>query len=124
MFGAAAAEFVLWPKFGTSTYSCWRCSRWRFLSGSALRARRGTQLASGPAVSGRGVRKAGTAAPAPEPEPQFDPAAAQVAESVPLDRAEPKIVHPEVAPNAPSPEVSSPGLQPGDGSHPSPDAPR
>lgn len=125
VFGAAAAEFVLWPKFGTSTYFLLALLALAdFLSGLALRARRGTQLASGPAVSARGVRKAGTAAPAPEPEPQFDPAAAPVAESVPLDRAEPKIVHPEVAPNAPSPEVSSSGLQPGDGSHPSPDAPR
>ena len=25
VFGAAAAEFVLLPKFGTSTFSCWRC---------------------------------------------------------------------------------------------------
>jgi hypothetical protein len=70
----------------------------------------------------------------PASEPRFDsvpapsvPPAASVAESVLLDRPEPKIVHPDVAPPEPSgessPEVPSPGLQPGNGSAPSPDPP-
>jgi hypothetical protein len=40
-----------------------------------------------------------------------------------LDHPPPKIVHDaEAAPAAPSPEVPSPGLQPSEGSPPSPDA--
>ena len=64
------------------------------------------------------------------PEPQFGPepappvpAATTVAESVLLDHAEPKIVHPDVASNTPSPEVPSPGPQPGNGPASSPDTP-
>lgn len=123
VFGCAAAEFLLWPRFGSSTYFLLALlALVDFLSGIALRTRRGMQLASAPAVSRRGARKADTAAPEPQFEPA--PAPAPVTESVPLDRAEPKFAHPEVTPNAPSPEVPSPGLQPGDASHPSPDAPR
>src|SRR5215213_5688072 len=41
LFGAAAAEFVLWPKFGTSTYFLMTAlSLVDFLSGLALRTRR------------------------------------------------------------------------------------
>jgi hypothetical protein len=118
VFGGAAAEFVLLPQFGTSTFFLLTLlALVDFLSGIALRRRRGTQAA----------RKAEAA----EPESQFVPvstpapsAPAPAAEAVPLDRVEPKIVHPEATPTAPSPQVPSPGLQPGDGSHPSPDKPR
>ena len=126
VFGAAAAEFVLWPKFGTSTFFLLALLALAdFLSGIALRTRRRMPMASAPAVSRR-ERKADAAAPQPqlEPVPAPAPSAAPVAESIPLDRVEPKIGHPEVTPLAPSPEVPSPGLQPGDGSHPSPDTPR
>ncbi len=126
VFGGAAAEFVLLPQFGTSTFFLLTLlALVDFLSGISLRRRRGTQAA--PAVSRRDARKAELA----EPEARFEPvstpapsAPAPVAETVPHDHAEPKIVHPEVTPPAPSPEVPSPGLQPGDGSHPSPDRPR
>jgi hypothetical protein len=126
VFGGAAAEFVLLPQFGTSTFFLLTLlALVDFLSGISLRRRRGTQAA--PAVSRRDARKAELA----EPEARFEPvstpapsAPAPVAEAVPQDRAEPKIVHPEATPPAPSPEVPSPGLQPGDGSHPSPDRPR
>lgn len=126
VFGGAVAEFMLWPKFGTSTYFLLAMlALVDFLSGIALRTRRGALAGSAPAVSRRSARKADTAAP----EPPFDPAPApvpsalaSVAQPAPRDRPEPKIVHPEV--NTPSPEVPSPRLQPGDGSHPSPDAPR
>jgi hypothetical protein len=130
VFGAAVAEFLLWPRFGTSTYFLLAMlALVDFLSGIALRARRGMQVASGPAVSRREARKAAM----PATEPQFDPApapappastpaAAPVAEPV-VDHPEPKIVQPEATPAGLSPEVPSPGLQPG-GPVPSPDAPR
>jgi hypothetical protein len=118
VFGAAAAEFVLWPKFATSTYFLLTAlSLVDFLSGVALRTRRGA--AAAPAVLKKSARKAEPPAanePAFDPEPApAVPAAASVAESVPLD-------HP-VAPNAASPEVPSPGLQPGSGTPPSSDTP-
>jgi hypothetical protein len=114
VFGAAAAEFVLWPKFGTSTYFLLTSlALVDFLSGLALRRRRGAVAATAPAMSKKSARQA---------EPPFAsapassvPATASVTESVPLD-------HP-VAPNAASPEVPSPGLQPGSGAQPSPGTP-
>jgi hypothetical protein len=126
IFGGAAAEFLLWPRFGTSTFFLLAMlALVDFLSGIALRARRGMQVASGLAVSGRAARK-----PAAATEPEFDPApapsvpaAASVGESVLLDHPEPKIVHSEVTPRAPSPGVPSPELQPDNGSPGSPEAP-
>ena len=124
----AGAEFALLPQFGTSTFFLLTTlSLVDFLSGIALRARRGT------AASGAAARR--DSAAAPKPEPQFDPPvastpapsvppAASVAESVLLDHPPPRIVHDaEAAPAAPSPEVPSPGLQPSEGTPPSPDAP-
>jgi hypothetical protein len=135
VFGGAVAEFLLWPRFGNSTYFLLALLALAdFLSGLALRARRGTQVVAAAAVSMRGARKTDAVAA----EPQFDPAppppapaapsspvpaAASVAESVPLDHLQPKIVHPEVVPAGPSPEVMSPGLQPGNGSPRPPEAP-
>jgi hypothetical protein len=123
VFCGAAAEFLLWPRFGTSTYFLLAMlALVDFLTGIALRARRGTAAA----VS----RPAAHTPDAAMPEPRFDPApapsvpaAASVAESVLLDRPEPKIVTADVTPAAPSPQVPSPGLQPSEGSHPSPDTP-
>ena len=130
VFCGAAAEFVLLPQFGTATFFLLTLlALVDFLSGIALRTRRGVQMVSAPAASRRSTQNAEEAAPESRFEPVSAPAAsAPAAEAVPLDRAEPvaepKIVHPEVPPAAPSPEVPSPGLQPGDGSHPSRDAPR
>jgi hypothetical protein len=151
VFGAAAAEFVLWPKFGTSTYFLMTAlSLVDFLSGLALRTRRRpAAVAAAPAPAPPPKAAAKVEAPA---EPQIDPApaaapapaapsvppAASVAESVLKDHPEPKPVQPAVvpeaaAPKAPSPEVPSPevqspevpspGLQPGPGFPPSPDKP-
>jgi hypothetical protein len=121
VFGAAAAEFLLWPKFNSSTYFLLALlSLSDFLSGIALRARRG-KVASAAVARG--------AAPMPAPEPRFDPAPvphapAPVAESATPVRVEPKMTPVEAAPPpAPSPEVPSPGLQPSEGSSPSPDTP-
>jgi hypothetical protein len=126
VFCGAGAEFVLLPQFGTSTYFLLALlALVDFLSGIALRARRG-MATSAAQVSGRRART-----PAAAPEPQFDPApapsvpaAASVAESVQLDHPEPKIVHADVTSPGPSPEVPSPELQPGNGSPASPEPPR
>jgi len=127
VFGAAAAEFVLWPKFGTSTYFLLTAlALVDFLSGLALRRRRGAVTAAVPSVSKKSVRKAeppvaeSSFDPAPAPS---TPAAASVAESVLPDRANPTFAQPAAAPNPASPEVPSPGLQPGDGVPPSPGTP-
>ena len=125
--GGAGAEFALLPQFATSTYFLLTAlALVDFLSGIALRTRRGTQVTSGAVVAKRSARKPEMAASEPrfDPEPAPPvPAAAAVAESVLLDRPEPKIAHSDVALNAPSPEVPSPGLQPGNGPAPSPDTP-
>jgi hypothetical protein len=121
VFGGAAAEFLLWPRFGSSTYFLLALlALVDFLSGIVLRARRGKQVNSGPAASGAGVRAPHTAAP----EPRFDPPpATSVPPAASVADPEPKIPHPDLTPVGPSPEVSSPGLQPGEGSAPSPDTP-
>jgi hypothetical protein len=153
IFGGAVAEFLLLPRFGSSTYFLLTLlASADFLSGLALRARRGMQVASDPVVSKRAARKAETI-PA---EPQFEPApmpaspmpaAASVAEAVLQDRPEPQlrpevrhpevlhpevsrpevlhgeVLHPDVTPAGSSPEVPSPELQPGHGAPPSPDKP-
>jgi hypothetical protein len=138
LFAAAAAEFVLWPKFGTSTFFLLALlALTDFLSGVALRAQRGVRAAQGAAAPlQRGSRKADM----PAAEPQFDsvpapapPSAASVAESVPSDHPEPSVGQPGLAqpaatsnaasPEIPSPEIPSPKLQPGNGSHASPEAP-
>jgi hypothetical protein len=123
VFGAAAAEFLLWPRFASSTYFLLALlALVDFLSGIALRARRGTQLAT---ATPRGARRPASVTPESRPEPEFanpapasappTPAAASVAESVPLDHPQPQTVHPEVAAASPSPEVPSPELQPDNG---------
>jgi hypothetical protein len=144
VFGAAAAEFVLWPKFGTSTYFLLALlALTDFLSGVALRARRRTVAVAATNVARKGVVKTAT----PAVEPQFDhapapvavaapapesaasvPAATSIAESVLLDHAGPGVAQPAVASHPASPEVASPelqpeGSQPGHGAPPSPDAP-
>ncbi len=126
IFGAAAAEFLMWPRFASSTYFLLGLlALVDFLSGVALRARRGTQLAT---AAPRAARRPASVTPEAKPEPEFvdpapAPAATSVAESMPLDHPEPKTVHPEVTVASPSPEVSSPELQPGNGLPPPPDAP-
>jgi hypothetical protein len=119
VFGAAAAEFVLWPKFGNSTYLLLvLLALVDFLSGIALRTRR-SALATAPAAVSR---KSAKRADPPVAEPQFEPVhapapsvplAASVAESVLLDHPEPTLAQPA---------VPSPGLQPG--GNPSPDRPQ
>jgi hypothetical protein len=126
VFGAAAAEFVLWPKFGTSTYFLMTAlSLVDFLSGLALRTRRrAVAVAPVPAPPPKAAEPPPKAAEkvGPPAEPQFDPApaaapapvapsvppAASVAESVLKDHPELKPVPPAVAPEAAPPKTPSP----------------
>jgi hypothetical protein len=127
VFGAAAAEFLLWPRFGTSIYFLLAMlALVDFLSGIALRTQRRMQVAPAAGLFGRRVVK-----PIAAPEPHHEsasassmPAAPPAAEAISPDHSRPKIAPADVAPSGPSSEVHSPGLQPGEGSPPSSDAPR
>jgi hypothetical protein len=108
VFGGAAAEFVLLPQFGTSTYFLLTLlALVDFLSGVALRARR-PRVASVATASA----KSSSAATAPKAvpvlneapaEPRFDPAPAPsvppsepIIEPAPSPRIEPSVTHSEV----------------------------
>jgi hypothetical protein len=150
VFGAAAAEFALWPKFATSTYFLMTAlSLVDFISGLALRTRRrAVAVAAAPAPKAAAKVEAPAAEPHIDPAPAAPaapsvPAATTVAESVLQDHPEPKPAHPAVTPATPevasvvpeaaspktpspeasSPKVPSPGIQPGSGPLPSPDKP-
>ncbi|ANV99062.1 hypothetical protein [Bradyrhizobium icense] len=120
VFGAAAAEFLLWPKFGTSTYFLMTAlSLVDFISGLALRTRRRGVAAAAPVPPAKGAEKAEAPAAEPKIEPApaaapspapATPAAASVAESVLKDHAEPKPVQPAAAPEATSPPAPSPAV--------------
>jgi hypothetical protein len=117
--GAAIAEFLLWPRFASSTFFLLTLlTVTDFLTGIALRARHGV------AAPANGHYRA---PPAREARHQSDVHAAPQAESEP--HAEPAGHHEpaagsptEAAP--PSAEVSSPGLQPENGSPRPPETPR
>jgi len=126
VFGAAAAEFVLWPKFGTSTFFLLTLfALVDFLTGVTLRRRRYAAAGAAAPAATKAARKAEPEAvepqfePAPAPAPAAPaaapvPSAASVAESVLLDHPEPSMAQPA---------VPSPDIQPGNGAHPPPDAP-
>lgn len=136
VFGAAAAEFVMWPKFGNSTYFLLvLLAMADFLGGIAQRTRRRVAYVTETVPAPRKARRqAEPPADEPVPEPRFEPAPApqaapvvppapsaqSVAESVLMDHPAPKPV--QTIP--PSPEIPSPHLQPGNGTPSSPDAPR
>jgi hypothetical protein len=93
VFGAAAAEFVLWPKFGSSIYFLLTLlALVEFLSGISLHTRRG-----------RLARQAAPAVVEPAPAPAS------------VDHAEAKPT------GEPSPTITSPDLQPSSSSSPTPD---
>jgi F0F1-type ATP synthase assembly protein I len=132
VFGAAAAEFVMWPKFGNSTYFLLvLLAMADFLGGIAQRTRRRVAYVAETTVPARKAKRRAET-PADEFEPKFEPVsppqpapaeppaptAQSVAESVLMDHPAPKPV------STPSPEIPSPHLQPGNGTQPSPDAPR
>ena len=114
VFGGAAAEFLLWPRFASSTFFLLTLlALVDFLSGVALRTRRGgTQPV--PAVA-RAARQTAPEAPA------------QAGSAEPVspgpDHSLAKSPTPETAAVPPSPEVPSPELQPGNSAPPRSDAP-
>ncbi len=133
LFGAAAAEFVMWPKFGNSTYFLLVLLAMADLFGGiAQRTRRRIAYVAAETVTvprkAKRQAEAPPAAttfepkldpvPAPQPEPPPAPSAQSVAESVLMDHPAPK---PGIAP---SPEIPSPHLQPGNGTPSSPDEQR
>jgi hypothetical protein len=117
IFGCAAAEFVMWPRFGNSTFFLLvLLSAADFLSGTALHVRRGR----GAVAARRSVAPAEPPAPEPRYNPPPAPVAAPIAasapsatavEPVPQDRLQPNEANPTS--NTVSPEVASPELQPG-----------
>jgi hypothetical protein len=125
VFGAAAAEFVLWPKFGNSTFGLLTLlALVDFISGIALRARR-TAAARGRWVEPEPAPPPPAPAPIPQPAPapapppaaatppaNTVPPAASVAESVLQDHSKPTQAQPTVA---------SPDLQPGRNPPPEPE---
>ncbi|MCP3474267.1 hypothetical protein NLM33_28530 [Bradyrhizobium sp. CCGUVB1N3] len=133
VFGAAVAEFVMWPKFGNSIYFLLvLLAMADFIGGVAQRTRRRayvTEAAPAPRKARRQVEEEAEEpaveprmAPAPQPAtvapPAPAPSAQSVAESVLMDPPAPK------APQAaPSPEIPSPHLQPSNGTPGSPDTP-
>jgi hypothetical protein len=155
--GGAAAEFLLLPQFGTSTYFLLTAlALVDFLSGIALRTRR-PRVAPVATASARSSSAATTkVVPAQKEapmEPRFDPApvhsvppaeakvepvvqpkptAEPTVEPAPPTPVEPIVAHsddvatePSEQPaHEPSPEIQSPGIQPGSGAHPSPDTPQ
>jgi hypothetical protein len=155
--GGAAAEFLLLPQFGTSTYFLLTAlALVDFLSGIALRTRR-PRVAPVATASARSS-SAATAKVVPAQmeaplEPRFDPApvhsvppaeakvepvvqpkptAEPTVEPAPPTPVEPIVAHsddvatePSEQPaHEPSPEIQSPGIQPGSGAHPSPETPQ
>jgi hypothetical protein len=127
VFGCAVAEFLLWPRFANSTYFLLTLLILvDFLSGVALRVRRG---APATAASGRGARRvpaevryettepgpaeprAGARQPASEPA---SPSASSLASSS-LAPSEPTFTHPETKAVAPAPGASPAESKPGSG---------
>src|SRR5271154_3846038 len=106
VFGGAAAEFLLWPRFASSTYFLLTLlSLVDFLTGVALRARRGTPAM---ATVTRATRPIAAPAEAREPEvhePEVrqhrDLAAPSVSEPVAVEHPEPTLDSPEVTAVAP-----------------------
>jgi hypothetical protein len=138
VFGGSAAEFLLWQKFGNSTFFLLSLMAMvDFFGGIALHARRRTAPAPVPRRPSADAQR-----PVPTPEPQIvepkpvapataapaTPSAASVAESVLLDHPQPRVVQPDSAtsePSAsePSPRIASPELQPGEESAASSETP-
>jgi len=128
VFGAAATEFVMLPKFGNATFFLITLTAMvDFLAGISLRARRPRRVAAPVYAPEPAPRYESAPAPvAPTHPPAPVPAATSVAEAVLTDRPEPKVekleriepkleptpVPPEVVAHT-SPQITSPDLQPG-----------
>jgi hypothetical protein len=115
LFAGSAAEFLLWPKFGTSTFFLLALMAMvDFVGGIVLRAGR-------PAAPATVARRASPRVETPAPEPRIEPAptadtpsapsAGSVAESVLLDHPKPHAAQPMESTQ--STAEPSPELQPG-----------
>ncbi|MBR0875498.1 hypothetical protein JQ633_34455 [Bradyrhizobium tropiciagri] len=118
VFGAAAAEFVLWPKFGNSTYCLLTLlALVDFISGIALRTRRRRA-----AVTGGHGQFEPVPADAPPPAPAVAPAPIAPPSPAPVPPAAPAPsafdAEPHDQPKPAQPTVASPDLQPGNQSPP------
>jgi hypothetical protein len=136
VFGAAAAEFLLWPKFGNSTYCLLTLlALVDFISGIALRTRRRV-VAVAAAPTPRASTSQPVTAEVPRPEPVTAPIPAPVTTPMPVILAPAAPTPPPAAAvppattvaesvlleqAAPKPPEVSPELQPG--GQPSSDAP-
>ncbi|MBV8924940.1 MAG: hypothetical protein JOZ74_06175 [Bradyrhizobium sp.] len=114
LFGGSAAEFLLWSKFGTSTFFLLSLMAMvDFLGGIVLRAGRR------PLASHATAARAGPRAEDPVPGPRLEPAPAATARPVPpaAPVAEPVLSDhpaPKAGPEPPQPMAEpSPGLQAG-----------
>jgi hypothetical protein len=117
VFGVAAFEFVMWRKFGTATFFLLTLiAMTDFLTGIAMRTHRRPAMATatGPAAADEPAEIAEHDDEAAEPGPVHAPApasavpaAASVAESVLMDRPEPKIAQPVAAAREPKKEAIS-----------------
>jgi hypothetical protein len=104
VFGGAAAEFVMWPKFANSTFFLLTLlAMVEFFSGIALRAKRGARARA--AVAAPAVAPAPVPEAAPVPEPHVE--AAPAPEPVPA-APEPAPAPVTSAPVAPAPVVTEP----------------
>jgi hypothetical protein len=121
VFAASVAEFVLWPKFGTSTFFLLALMTMvDFLGGLVLRAGRPPVSTS---IGRRAAPRIEEGAPEPRAEPvpataaPPAPSAASVAESVLLDHPKPKAPQPseQAQPRETTQSTAepSPELQPG-----------
>ena len=115
VFAGTAAEFVLLPQFGTSTFFLLTLLTLAdFLSGIALRTRR--SRAAAPTAKARPRNE-------PAAEPRYDPVP-PTTEPVAAPAAR---VESEAGPSRthePSPEIQSPGIQPGTGTPSTPGDPQ
>jgi hypothetical protein len=131
VFGGAAYEFVMLPKFGNATFFLIALvAMVDFFAGISLRARRPRRMAAPvyapePAPHYQPPAPA-PVAPTPPPAPMPVPAATSVAEAVLTERTEPRIekiekIEPKIEPTPvppeivahTSPQIQSPDLQPG-----------
>jgi hypothetical protein len=118
VFAAAAAEFLLWPRFGTSTYFLLTMlALVDFLSGIALRTRRWVPLVAAAPFGSAARNPVAGAAPA------VSPATASAVEDASPDHLEPKIAH-NHAMSGTSSDVGSPVPPSDNGLDTPPDAPR
>jgi hypothetical protein len=98
VFGGAAAEFVMWPKFANSTFFLLALlAMVEFFSGIALRAKRGAR-----------TRAVATTTPAVAPEPVPAPVAEPHVEAAPAPEPAPAAAEPVHAPGVPASAAPAP----------------